>query len=108
MTLPKSFQNCLQLAIDGKVEILNFLELSPAGHYVRIQFILELTWHDTRLNFKNLREGSADDATGDSNVLTEQEREHIWVPRVVYDNTADKEATVNDEKTMIRQRDKFP
>ena len=65
---------------------------------VQVQFFLHLTWHDSRLRFYNLKDDSG------LNALSPQEKQQIWMPVLVFENTEDKPITSVDEKTSITIR----
>lgn len=54
-----------------------------------------MTWYDSRLTYSDLR-----DEIG-LNSLSPEEKEQIWIPVLVFDNTEDKPSTIVDEDTMI-------
>ena len=52
-----------------------------------------MMWYDRRLIFKYLNPEVA------KNLLSREEQQQIWVPKVVFENTKNKLQTVMDEKT---------
>ena len=76
------------------VEVINVAGIDEIGASVEFQFMLQMTWHEVRLNFLNLRE------SGRSNLET-QEMEYLWVPKLVFYNTKERLETVVDEKTSM-------
>ena len=57
------------------------------------QFTLVMSWYDKRLIFNNLSNITA------KNSLSKKEREELWVPKVVFENTKEKIQTVMDDIT---------
>ena len=57
------------------------------------QFTLIISWFDKRLVFNNLNTKTA------KNSLSNKEREELWVPKVVFENTKEKIQTVMDDIT---------
>ena len=58
------------------------------------QFTLILSWFDKRLMFNNLNNKT------EKNSLSNEEREELWVPKVVFENTKEKIQTVMDDITI--------
>ncbi len=56
---------------------------------------MALSWYDPRLSFQNLKESSS------RNTMNFEERDSIWIPDLVFHNTADKETTREDEKAIF-------
>ena len=57
------------------------------------QFTLIMSWYDKRLVFNNLN------SLTEKNSLSKNEREKLWFPKVVFENTNDKLQTVMDDIT---------
>ena len=76
------------------IEVINMGGIDEIESAVEFQFILYLTWFESRLNFLNLRE------SGRSNLET-QEMESLWVPEIVFYNTKERLESLVDEKTSM-------
>ena len=64
------------------------------------QFVLFLSWYDFRLSLYNMKNNI------NLNTLKRQEKESIWVPKLVFSNTKQKEITKNDDKSFtVARRD---
>ena len=62
----------------------------------KVPFTLFLSWNDSRLDYTNLNE-----ETG-LNLLSEDEKEKIWKPVVIFTNTNEKHKTKVDSETDIQ------
>ena len=78
-----------------KVDLMSIMEISEVDEIMETQFSLTLTWSDFRLTFHNLKE------TTSMNTLTARDKLSIWVPKLVFVNTKDMEATQNDDICFI-------
>ena len=65
---------------------------------IQVQFYLHFSWLDSRLTFFDLRDNPA------LNSLSPQEKELLWVPVLVFDNTENKVTTLVDDKATITIR----
>ena len=63
------------------------MEIDEDKNTIDLQFEIMLEWLDYRLNFNNLKEQTY------LNALTEDDKNSIWLPIVVFDNTDQKETT---------------
>ena len=57
------------------------------------QFLLTMMWYDERITYSYL------DANMEKNLITKEEQQMIWVPKVVFENTRNKLETVMDKRT---------
>ena len=90
---PPSESSTLQVEVSGQIwTILNILEV---GQLTKIQFELVLKWFDARLQFYNLKDNIK------MNSLLPEEKQKIWVPRIIFQNTEGQLTTMNDEKSLI-------
>jgi len=78
-----------------KVAVLSLDDIQELGMTLNVQFRLTLSWLDPRLTFYNLK--------GDrrANALTAKEKEAIWTPRIVFNNTDDEVESVLDAKAEV-------
>ena len=61
----------------------------------RTQFKLFIEWSDSRIIFHNLHENQG------LNSLIQEEKQKIWTPTLVFDNTDQKIRTVTDAESSI-------
>ena len=59
----------------------------------KVQF--EMTWYDQRLFMQNLKDND------NLNILTEAEREDIWIPEIIFANNDKSERMVLDESALL-------
>ena len=78
-----------------KLELLNVLEIGEIGMVFRSQFKLYMEWFDARLTFLNLHEGKV------ANRIVENEKNMIWIPIMIFENTDTKQRTIDDKETVV-------
>ena len=87
-------QNIFQVALS--IEVLDIQDIIEVDKTFQVPFTLFLSWNDRRLYYINLNK-----KTG-LNLLSEDEKENIWKPIVIFKNTNAKDTTVVDTKTDIQ------
>ena len=90
--------NIVKVPVDVSVDVLKILLISEITGTFKVSFKLYLTWFDPRLRFKNIKEKS------NLNKLTKFERDRVWKPVIVFDNTESKQITITDERTQATVR----
>lgn len=93
--IPPSLIKNHKLTINMSITVNQFLKLSETDSYANIQFRLNLQWMDARLDYDHLNDEY------ERNVLTEQEKQSIWTPTIVFHNTKHKTLSINDVKSTI-------
>ena len=68
--------------------------ISETASSITLLYNLEMQWWDPRLTYENLKNVS------ELNILTGTENKMIWQPVLVFNNTEDKQETLNDRKTV--------
>ena len=81
-----------------KIELLNILEIGEVEMMFRTQFKLYVEWFDSRITFYNLHGNQG------LNSLIQREKEEIWTPSLVFDNTDQKIRTITDAESSISVR----
>jgi hypothetical protein len=81
--------------IKVKIELLNVLEIGEIGMAFRSQFKLYMEWFDERLTFHNLHEGKV------TNRMVKSEKEKIWIPTMIFENTDMKLRTLTDAESVV-------
>ena len=76
------------VSVSVSIELLKLVDINEEDYSIEIQFEISLLWKDTRLTFHNLK-------PSDSvlNALSQEDIEKLWLPKVVYENTDQKETT---------------
>ena len=69
------------------LDILKLVNIEEVTHSITIQFQVTLEWRDERMLFYNLKNKSFLNKLDDS-VINE-----LWLPRIIYENTDQKEST---------------
>ena len=68
-------------------ELLRLVDINEADYSIEIQFEISLLWKDNRATFHNLK------LSDSLNALTQEDIEQLWLPKVIYENTDQKETT---------------
>ena len=66
---------------------MKVVEIEETDHSIHLQFQISLMWKENRVQYQNLKKESS------LNALTDEDIKTIWLPRIVYDNTDQKEVT---------------
>ena len=92
-----------KVSVNVTVQVLDILQLSEIEGLFTVSFKLLMTWYDPRIVYTNLK------LDRNLNKLTRVEKETIWKPVVVFDNTKSKDITQTDERTlaMINRKGEF-
>ncbi|KAK7083947.1 hypothetical protein SK128_013703 [Halocaridina rubra] len=81
---PKNVENSsLSLQPFLKVEFLRFLSIEDVKESIQIEFMIQLSWPDSRVKYMNLRDDTLD------NPLAESEVEGLWRPKIDFPNIKD-------------------
>ena len=88
-----------KLSITMEVDLISIDNIQEIDSTVEFQFILYLTWYESRLKFLNLMENT-------TNRLTPAEKEIIWIPTLTFYNTKNRLETILDKNTVISIRKK--
>ena len=80
--IPRSAANHF-LTVNVSLKIASFLEVDIKGQNLKVAFVLERTWYDSRLGLLHLK------ANPSLNVLWEKTYEKIWYPRLRFENIDD-------------------
>ena len=79
-----------KLKVEIKVTVLEILEISEVDYRFSVQYSLELLWYDPALLFANLKEEA------NLNGLTFDTFSDIWLPKITFENTANKDVSEHD------------
>ena len=85
------------------IDILSVLDITEVDNTITLQIEMKLTWLDGRVTMYNLK------LDKDLNTLTEEFRNNIWIPEVVFFNTQKKLKSQNDEDafTIITRQGRY-
>ena len=94
----------VKVPVNVFVDVLKILLISEITGTFKASFKLYLTWFDPRLKFKNIKDKS------NLNKLTKPEKERVWKPVVVFDNTESKEKQklMTELNLILTERETFP
>ena len=69
------------------IEIFKLVDIKEEDYSIEIQFQITLVWKENRATYQNLK---ADDSL---NALTQNDIDKLWLPKVIYENTDQKDTT---------------
>ena len=83
----------IKIVVDVMINSFNSFDIIDSSF--ELEFVLALKWFDSRLVFNNLREKKS------SNVMAPKEKNGIWFPTIVLENTKEKVEFNIDRKSLI-------
>ena len=69
------------------ISILKLVDIKEEDYSIEIQFSIILKWKENRAKYHNLKHEK------DLNALTKEEIQKVWLPKVIYENTDQKDTT---------------
>ena len=69
------------------ITLMEVVEIEEVDHSIHLQFQISLHWKEPRATYQNLKKDTT------LNALSTSDKNDIWLPLVVYDNTDQKEIT---------------
>ena len=69
------------------MNVLKLVDIDEDDYSIEIQFEIIIRWKDIRATFQNLKDRDS------LNALTQSDYERLWLPKVIYENTDQKETT---------------
>ena len=75
------------LNVSVAIELLKLVDINEEDYSIEIQFEISLMWMDNRAIFHNLKQSDS------LNALSQEDIEKLWLPKVIYENTDQKETT---------------
>ena len=88
--------NTPTLPVEVSGQVWTILDIREVGQLTNIQFELVLKWFDARLQFYNLKDNAK------MNTLLYEEKQKLWVPRIIFQNTKAQLTTRHDEKSRMK------
>ena len=82
---PKDTGNSVDVHVS--MDILRLVDIDENDYSIKIQFEITLIWKENRAIYQNLK------IKDSLNALEETDFEQLWLPKVVYENTDQKETT---------------
>ena len=99
----KSYKKCItpppigenkKLSIELAVDIVAVGDIMEIESTIDVQFIMYMSWLESRLKFSNLISNS-------TNSLTPEEMDYLWIPKLIFYNTETRLETVLDKLNII-------
>ncbi|XP_023323855.1 uncharacterized protein LOC111697908 [Eurytemora carolleeae] len=84
-----------KIVIEVSADIMDILDIDEKNSIFQVQFYLHFSWYDGRLTFFDLRNDSG------LNALSPLEKELLWIPSLVFENTEDKSTTLVDDEASV-------
>ena len=78
-----------------RVELLKILEIGEVAMLYRSKYTVNLEWLDPRITFYNLHGNQK------LNSLVEEEKQKIWTPSLIFENTDENTRTTTDMESII-------
>ena len=73
--------------VNTSIDIFKLVDINEEDYSIEIQFQITLVWKENRATYQNLK-------LNDSlNALTQNDIDKLWLPKVIYENTDQKETT---------------
>ena len=69
------------------IDLLKLVDIDEEDYSIEIQFEITLKWKENRATYLNLK------ANNSLNALTQADIEKLWLPKVIYENTDQKQTT---------------
>ena len=69
------------------MDVLKLVDIDEKDYSIEIQFEINMKWSENRVTYNNLK------AKDSLNALMQNDIEKLWLPKVIYENTDQKETT---------------
>jgi hypothetical protein len=92
---PPPLDNQTKAVIGIAITIHSILKIDEIRETFYVSFTQEVSWTDPRLVYHNIKRNT------NTNVMSAQETEAIWTPKLVFYNTKGKEESVTDQRTIL-------
>ena len=76
-----------KLNVAISLDILKLVDIKEKDYSIEIQFSIILEWKENRATYRNLKRNTS------LNALTSRDIAQLWLPKVIYDNTDQKDTT---------------
>ena len=83
------------LPVEVSSEVWAILNIKEVEQLTKVQFELSLKWFDGRLQYYNLKEDE------NMNSLLYEEKQKLWAPRIMFQNTESQVTSQNDDKSSM-------
>merc|ERR1712016_395871 len=69
------------------IDLLRIVDIDEEDYSIEIQFEITMVWKEKRATYQNLKDRDS------LNTLTQKDIGTLWLPKVIYENTDQKETT---------------
>ena len=73
--------------VNVSLDILKVVDIDEEDYSIEVQFSITLDWFENRATYQNLKKKRS------LNALTQEDIQLLWLPKVIYENTDQKEST---------------
>ena len=73
--------------VSVSINLLKLVDISEGDYSIEIQFEITMKWRENRATYHNLKDRDS------LNALPQEDFERLWLPKVIYENTDQKEST---------------
>ena len=75
------------VSVNTSINIFKLVDINEEDYSIEIQFQITLVWKENRATYQNLKNKSS------LNALTQMDIKELWLPKVIYENTDQKDTT---------------
>ena len=87
MEIPPIDSDAPAFNVSVSIDILKLVDIDEEDYSIEIQFEITLVWKEKRATFQNLKKMDS------LNTLTPKDIGTLWLPKVIYENTDQKQTT---------------
>ena len=91
---PPLLENKTMVEVEMSVNVISLDGIDEIGSTVEFQYIMTLTWYESRRVFLNLRESKI-------NQLSSDEIQALWLPKIVMLNTRSRQKIFVDDESIV-------
>ena len=73
--------------VSVSINLLKLVDIEEGDYSIEIQFEITMKWTENRVTYHNLKKKDS------LNALSEEDYKKLWLPKVIYENTDQKETT---------------
>jgi len=73
--------------VNTSIDIFKLVDINEEDYSIEIQHQISMVWKENRVTYQNLK------ANDSLNALTQEDIQRLWLPKVIYENTDQKDTT---------------
>ena len=73
--------------VNTSIDIFKLVDINEEDYSIEIQLQISMVWRENRVTYQNLK------ANDSLNALTQEDIQRLWLPKVIYENTDQKDTT---------------